>query len=630
MPAALKVPTIFTAVDRITGVVQRMERSVGGFAGKASIGVNALNRGINNLIPSFGRLAKQALGFTAGYAIFQGLSAGGDALVTFEKNVAGLRVVLDDLNDQQFEPYKRQIIAVAKAMRVSAVDVAGSFEKIAELNFDLAGTPDGLAKVATSAITLARAARLELTPATEGLIAIMSQFDVPATQADRLSNALAAGFKYGSASIEDQIESYKGFGTVAKEANVTMEQSIALTQTLAKYQLKGAEAGTALRSAIIHLQNAGAGYKSGKFSLNDALDEMRKKLASLKNDKSRDAFLNALFGIRAVTQGRLLGRSADLMADLTKNVSGTNEVFKQASITTETFASKWEQLKGSIATYLVSNDSANKGLERLKGIIVYVTNNLDKIIDRIITFGKIFLWVKGIIYTTQAALFLYNTYLGVMGALTGVANIAIGESSVALAAYRTTLLLTGGTMSATAATSATVAGGMGTVTSSFVAANGAAASFFATLSSFVVPAALVALGGLSIWKMLEGNEKFRAGERKLLKKENFNLNSPVGKISPFGNPTQEKDYQAWWLKSSQSGMPSDSLNRVTFDKKFGERYNSSIKSLSTILNNKESDKGEVTNKIQIEINDPGNNVKTVKSAGSNTIPVKVTPTTGIK
>ena len=622
MPAPLKVPTIFTAVDRVTGVVQRMQRSVGGFAGKASIGINALNTGINRLIPSFGRLAKQAVGIGAGYAIFQGLSAGGSAIIDFEKNVAGLRVILNDLSDSQFGAYEKGIIQVAKATRMSAVDVAASFEKIAELNYDLAKTPDGLARLSTSAITLARAARIELTPATEGLIAIMSQFDLPATQAERLSNALAAGFKYGSASIEDQIESYRGFGTVAKEANVTMEQSIALTQTLAKYQLKGSEAGTALRSAIIHLQNAGAGYKSGKFSLNDALDEMRTKLASLKNDMKRDAFLNALFGIRAVTQGRLLGRSGELMNDLARNVTGTNEAFKQAAITTETFASKWEQLKGSIATYLVSNDSANAGLDRLKGIIVYVTNNLDKIIDRIITFGKILLWLKGIIYAVQAALFIYNTYMGIMGAVTGVANIAIGQSTVALAAYRSTLLITGGATAAFGSSTAALSGGMATVTGSFVAANGAAAGFFATLGSFVLPAALVGLAGYMAYKGIKEATHFAPGritsmkpvlsaeEQKRQDALDLSMKSKTPGFTPFVPIEQRKKAAEYTL---QPGLDFIDIPRGS---------------------NRTNQTEQKPVRVEVVIQDTNGAVKDVRVINGKLLksqmPIKMTPTTGIK
>ncbi len=637
MPQPLVVPTIFTAVDRLSGVVQRMQRSVGGFAGKASIGVNALNNGINSLLPSFGKLAKQALTFGAGYAVFSGLRAGGDALVDFEKNVASLRVTLNHLSKGEFEPYEKQIIAVARATRVSAVDVADSFAKIAELNYDLAQTPDGLGKLATSAITLSRAARLELTPATEGLVAIMSQFELPATEAARVSNALAAGFKYGSATIDDQIESYRGFGTVAKEANVTMEQSIALTQTLAKYQLKGSEAGTALRSAIIHLQNAGAGYKSGKFSLNDALDEMRKKLASLKNDKSRDSFLNSLFGIRAVTQGRLLGRSSQLMADLSRNVTATNEVFKQAAVTTETFASKWEQLKGATVTWLVSNSNANKGLNRLKGIIVYVTNNLDKIIDRVITFGTWFLYLKGAIWATQLVLGGISIAMGVFGAVTGVANIAIAESTIAMGAYRTTTgLVTAAQWLWTSAIGATT----GALTASGIfGATGLLA--LAAVAVYEIDKHWKSWGD-SITSMLGPlGEVFNMIEQIRGGADGSGINTKLaydvqrggigGYASSFGDIIAEYGKSIGRFATSPfKGVAKQFGGDFNA---FGDKGKEPTLMPSPFTNNNGGGQGGNSNtKIELEIKDPGKYIDSVgiSNLGKTSIPVKVTPTTGIK
>jgi len=336
----------------------------------------------------------------------------------------------------------------------------------------------------------------------------------------------------------------------------------------------------------------------------------------------RDAFLNALFGIRAVTQGRLLGRSGELMNDLARNVTGTNEAFKQAAITTETFASKWEQLKGSIATYLVSNDSANAGLDRLKGIIVYVTNNLDKIIDRIITFGKILLWLKGIIYAVQAALFIYNTYMGIMGAVTGVANIAIGQSTVALAAYRSTLLITGGATAAFGSSTAALSGGMATVTGSFVAANGAAAGFFATLGSFVLPAALVGLAGYMAYKGIKEATHFAPGritsmkpvlsaeEQKRQDALDLSMKSKTPGFTPFVPIEQRKKAAEYTL---QPGLDFIDIPRGS---------------------NRTNQTEQKPVRVEVVIQDTNGAVKDVRVINGKLLksqmPIKMTPTTGIK
>src|SRR4051812_37825237 len=216
MPANLTVPTIFTAVDRLSTVVSAMGRSVNGFANKASAGLARVNNKINSVIPGYNALKSALLGYVGAAvlaaAIIAGIKFSVDFLIQYEKNVASLRIVLNDITQKEFKKYQDQIDAVAKSTRTSSVAVADAFAKIAELNIHLAATPQGLADVAKSAVIFARAANMEMAPAAEGLVSIMSQFGLGADQANRVINTLAAGLKHGSANIENQVEAYKNFG----------------------------------------------------------------------------------------------------------------------------------------------------------------------------------------------------------------------------------------------------------------------------------------------------------------------------------------------------------------------------------------------------------------------------------
>ncbi len=60
-------------------------------------------------------------------------------------------------------------------------------------------------------------------------------------------------------------------------ANVSIEQGVALIETLAEKNIKGAEAGTQLRNVILKLQSSNIGYVNGVFDINAALDEMAAK-----------------------------------------------------------------------------------------------------------------------------------------------------------------------------------------------------------------------------------------------------------------------------------------------------------------------------------------------------------------
>lgn len=60
---AIKVPSIFTAVDKFSKPVQKMERSGVSFAEKMEAKLSKADRVVNKLTPSFGALGNQVLGF---------------------------------------------------------------------------------------------------------------------------------------------------------------------------------------------------------------------------------------------------------------------------------------------------------------------------------------------------------------------------------------------------------------------------------------------------------------------------------------------------------------------------------------------------------------------------------------
>ena len=70
---------------------------------------------------------------------------------------------------------------------------------------------------------------------------------------------MAAGSKAGAVAIPDLSAGLEKFGAVAKANNVTVEQAVALQETLGDKQIQGAEAGTQLRNIILKLANAGKG-----------------------------------------------------------------------------------------------------------------------------------------------------------------------------------------------------------------------------------------------------------------------------------------------------------------------------------------------------------------------------------
>ena len=76
MAATLKIPTIFTAVDKISGIVKNMGKNVQGFANKMQSGISAGNRLFRKLTPSIGEAGKQLLSFASTAAIAASIVSG--------------------------------------------------------------------------------------------------------------------------------------------------------------------------------------------------------------------------------------------------------------------------------------------------------------------------------------------------------------------------------------------------------------------------------------------------------------------------------------------------------------------------------------------------------------------------
>ena len=80
MALSLKVPTIFTAQDKMSSVIRKMTQGVQGFHNKLQSGVSAGNKLFRKLTPSISAAGKELLSFvsaaTIAGAIFAGVNFG--------------------------------------------------------------------------------------------------------------------------------------------------------------------------------------------------------------------------------------------------------------------------------------------------------------------------------------------------------------------------------------------------------------------------------------------------------------------------------------------------------------------------------------------------------------------------
>lgn len=433
---AFTIPSIFTAIDRLSAPVRAMGNSVSDFATRAQGGIARSERWFRKLTPALTETQKQVMSFASSAAIagaiIGGITFSSDSLMTYEEDVLSFRTIVSDLTDNEFAAYQLAIGKVGQETKTSSVLVAQSFENIAGLNSKFAETADGLAEVSKASITLSKASKDDLGTSAENLVGIMNQFSLGAMEAGRTINVLAAGQAVGASNITQTAEAFKNFGSVASGANISLEEAVGLVQTLGKFSVFGAEAGTKLRGSILKLQQAGVGYASGQFSINDALSEAKKKIDSLKTAKAQDAALTKMFGAENISTGRTLLSNIELYKEYAKGVTGTNEAQKAAQLNSSSLRAKLGELSAAWVNILTSSSGANTGLDLVKSVIVLVTDNLGTLVTvGAAVVGFFTLW-KLYLIGAKVALFAYNVAVGLYNAITKTATVYTAAQTVAM------------------------------------------------------------------------------------------------------------------------------------------------------------------------------------------------------
>jgi len=187
---------------------------------------------------------------------------------------------------------------------------------------------------------------MSIDAAATSLAGTINQFGLSANEAERVINVLAAGSKYGAAEIEELSQSFKVVGSAASAMGLTVEQSAGALEVLSKANLKGSEAGTALRNIILKL-NTELGVDLSRTSLSTALDALKPKLTDA-------AYLSKLFGMENIAAAQYLIQNSSAVEEMTQKVTGTNVAQEQAAVRTDTTAHKMEILRAKVDDIKIS------------------------------------------------------------------------------------------------------------------------------------------------------------------------------------------------------------------------------------------------------------------------------------
>lgn len=405
--------------------------SLGNFNTRVSVISRNIKKKVDGMLGTLGKI-----GVGIGLVTTLGLIA--NANIEVDKNMQSLSAVTG-VAGKEFEGYKAKVFDASKELNMFSGDMAKAFETIGSQKPELLASAEAMSLVTKSAVILSRASGEDLAASATNLTGIMNQFQLGAMESTRTIDALAAGTIAGASSIAETGEAMKNFGTVAKSSNMSLEESVAAIQLLSLYQLKGAEAGTKARGAIIKLQQAQLGYQSGVFNTNDALKEAKTKYDKLGSAIQKDAFILDTFGIENKTTGMILMNNVSRLESMTVAVSESGKAQEMATKNMNTFSQKILDIQNAFKNETTSVQANSSQMNSLKEILGSVAKNMDKIIATVIIAVKVFAIYKAITWgaiiaqkALQAIIFAQNVVLGIQAALLGSASIAMKGNTVAI------------------------------------------------------------------------------------------------------------------------------------------------------------------------------------------------------
>jgi len=329
--------------------------------------------GVKKSIGGIEGMAKKASIAMAGVftvaAIGAGVKAAIDKIKDFEAALSSLSAITG-ATGKDLEFYEEAAIRTSKKTLQSATDIVKAYEMVGSASPILLKNKEALAKVTEQAIILSEATggSLGLEDAIKAVTASMNQFGIKGEEAGKIVNVLAAGSLEGSAGVASITEAMKNVGTVAESSNMTLEQTVAMLEVLGEKQIFGAEAGTQLRGSLLRLKEAGLGYASGQFRVNDAIDDANKKLAALGTEAEKDALKVKIFGAENITVGSIMLANKDKFETLTTAITGTTVALDQQRIQND-------NLKGDLAKLSTSWDAFIVGLNSGDGKITKIIRN---------------------------------------------------------------------------------------------------------------------------------------------------------------------------------------------------------------------------------------------------------------
>lgn len=288
-----------------------------------------------------------------------------------EQADANLRA-LTGLSRQQSAELTKDGMALSAVFGVELPQSLGAFKLIiSALGPEIAKNRQALVSMTRDAMLLSKASGDDLTNSVQAITTMLAQFGFTSKSVEeqvaattRIVHALAAMSKEGAAEVPAITEAIKEVGTVARQAQMSIEQTGAAIEVLAmRGGIQRGEAGTGLRNLITFLSS---GTKEAEEALKKlgltfydinpelvgfetSLSTLKTAFEKIKDPVEQDAIKLDLFRRENLKFANILIDNNDLLGELEGKVTGTSQATVMANINQETLNDTLERFSVRIS-----------------------------------------------------------------------------------------------------------------------------------------------------------------------------------------------------------------------------------------------------------------------------------------
>jgi TP901 family phage tail tape measure protein len=328
---------------------------------------------------AIGEIKSTFSGFISPVTLAAGAIAGIGAAVSdgigimrrFEVAMDDLQAIVG-LSAEQMGYFRDQSVEFAKRFGETPEAIIEAFKLAGSAKPELLESQEALAAFTEQALTLSKAAKMDLGETISSLTTIMNANGASADETARYINVLAAGSQKGAKEVDFLAKAFEKIGPVGATAGVSIEQQTAVLELLGEKGFNSAEtAGTNFRNILLILQEDTRNLTNGKLDLNKVFE-------NYSGIASNASELTAIFGRENVSAAQAVLLNRERVDQLTEAVTGTNTANEQAIVQMDNLDTRVAQLNATWEGFWASMEEGPSIISYAVDAIIYYIEEAEK------------------------------------------------------------------------------------------------------------------------------------------------------------------------------------------------------------------------------------------------------------